>query len=464
MTTTNTAITPFKDEAAETEPLLTRTIDNLWRGVSQPWLPILCAILLGLTLLLALLLPQMPGQLSDDPAASARWLSATAENYGLLGSLIAGLGLLNAMNSLLWRLLTVLLGFVLLLHLVRLWLFDRQISRAQQLVAQPAQSGDSPLPLPAYPLLHRSRVAVDALPAAQFEQLQGRLAASFDTLQTGTHPLAEANTETSSEAGNAEAYHIFALRGRRELRLRMVLLGGGLLAMVAFWLLNVAGWRIQTDPLTPLERFRDDWHNVVVEFRIEGDAPVIVAQQPSARVEIALPTTTEPQRSGAVRAVVGPPALLIQSLSPDAELKRPDGASANAVGLLFPSPGSEETLILPQQETVLRVVRRTDAEPLTFAIESIQANAGESNRFTINSDETRTIRLGEEEVKLRFLPLYSRQVEITSLPGGWLLWPALVLCVIGLWGLRRKPAFTLVQIAPWHTDRSVMIVQGSEEN
>ena len=127
------------------------------------------------------------------------------------------------------------------------------------------------------------------------------------------------------------------------------------------------------------------------------------------------------------------------------------------------SPGSEETLIPPQQETVLRVVRRTDAEPLTFAIESIQANAGESNRFTINSDETRTIRLGEEEVKLRFLPLYSRQVEITSLPGGWLLWPALVLCVIGLWGLRRKPAFALVQIAPWHSDRSVMIVQGSDE-
>lgn len=469
MTTVDPTVTPQEttasSEAAPAAHFIARSLDNLWQVMLQPWLALLCCALLAFVILPALLLPQMSAQLGEDPAASARWLSLITSQYGILGKTVAGLGLFNAMNSLLWRLLTIFVAILLTLHLLRLWLFERQIAAAQKRLNDSEATESAPFPLPLYPTLQGERFAASNAPEMAYEQIQHQLRSGFDSLQTWQHEASAAD-ESAPEA----TFRILAVRGRRALRLRMLLLAGGVLAMGALWLLNVYGWRVETDAMTPLAHFRDDWRSLAVEFRVEGEQPTLVVQQSAKKTVLTLPANTESLGAGTVRSIAGPPALLIQSLSEGAELKRPDGASTNSVGLLFPTPGSEETLILPQQSTVLRIVRRTDAAPLTFAIETIRAvdpsqpDKNESNRFSIEGDETRTLQLGDSEVRLRFLPIYARQVIVTSLPGLWLLWLALPLTLIGLAGLRPTPAFVLVQIAPWPVARSLVIVQGSEKS
>ena len=51
------------------------------------------------------LLPQLPGQLQDEPAAADRWLTATVEAFGAAATVLRSLGLFDVLHSPLLRIL-----------------------------------------------------------------------------------------------------------------------------------------------------------------------------------------------------------------------------------------------------------------------------------------------------------------------------------------------------------------------
>ena len=65
-----------------------------------------------------------------------------------------------------------------------------------------------------------------------------------------------------------------------------------------------------------------------------------------------------------VRAQPGAPGLLVQTVDDALLLARPGQAvPVSAIGFGFPSVGSEETLLLPQQAVGLRIVRMEQGTP-----------------------------------------------------------------------------------------------------
>ena len=92
MTVSSTASTPILR-------LITGGLHSLWRWLCSPWLLFLGGGV-GLTLALATrALPQLPGQLLDEPATAARWMQDMSANYGVWGNLWLALGLFDVLHS-----------------------------------------------------------------------------------------------------------------------------------------------------------------------------------------------------------------------------------------------------------------------------------------------------------------------------------------------------------------------------
>lgn len=434
-------------------PLAT-LLDRVWLVLTRPWLALFVAVMLGVTILCALLLPQLPAQFIDDPIAAARWTSSHSRDYGALGSTLAGFGLFNAMNSVLWRVLSVALAFLLSLHLVKLWLLARQLHAVALAFALPTPDAGEPLSIPALLPVHRQRMVSQTLPEETFVRLVDACRHHFDEVQLSVPNQGELPAE----------HRCLAVRGRTALRLRLIGVIGGLLAMIALWLLNSYGWRVETPTLAPLDQFQDEWHQVQVIFAVDEGVPALRVGQSGTQHTLSV-TNDELLRLGDIRATASTPALVIESLSPEAPLRRPEGAIVTKLGLSFPTLGREETVSLEEQAAVLRIVRRAPNQqsPSGYTIEVIQGEDQANERFVIDKAEIRSLRLGDQTIDLRFTPLASRVVEVRHLPGLWLLWPALALGIVGLLGLRNRPGFAVVQVAPWPTERSVIVVQSSNQ-
>src|SRR5690606_2891692 len=89
------AVTPAPDAGADGRDVGT----TLWQLLCDPWLLLAIAGLLGVLLTAGALLPQLPGQLQDEPAAADRWLTATAEAFGAAGPWLRSLGLFDVLHS-----------------------------------------------------------------------------------------------------------------------------------------------------------------------------------------------------------------------------------------------------------------------------------------------------------------------------------------------------------------------------
>jgi hypothetical protein len=142
-------------------------------------------------------------------------------------------------------------------------------------------------------------------------------------------------------------------------------------------------------------------------------------------------------------------------------LARPGEERAVAgIGLVFPTPGSEESLLLPQQAAGLRIVRRV--ERTGFIVELYRSTEMQPVlRQEIEGGAPAEVRLEDGTLLVHLVPMPALQVDVRYLPGLWLTSVGLLLTALGAAGLWRRPAYMVAQIGPWPSERSVIVLQSN---
>lgn len=453
---------------------------SLWQGILSPWLLLGLAVLLVLLTLAAFLLPQLPGQLHNEAGATDRWLGVTAAGYGAVGVLLRNLGLFDIVHSLLYQTVLAVTTFVLLLQVAQLVIVAYHLRRVPGALNLAGTANGEPLPVAAATLLLRWRRAYADAPLAVTKELERLLEARLRHVERRTVRVAPAaaarpvDGETLAEAGSEGVTleeRLLALRGLRAVLLQPLLPLGMLAALALIWLNSAFGWEFTPPTLAPGESASDAVHNVRFEYVMSEPRPNLIGPVLRATVGEALavlPLAEEMRASLAgveLRAQPGHPALLVRTPDGAPLLARPGQVTPVAsIGLSFPSPGSEETLLLPQQAAGLRVVRLETgaAGPAEdeFLVEVYQSESETPvERYTVAASTILTIPVGEGELALAVVPMPGLAIQVRQAPGLWLLWPALALLVAGALGFWRRPGFVLAQIGPWPVERTIITVQ-----
>jgi hypothetical protein len=449
-------------------------------GLGSPWLLLVLSGWLALLLFVSIWLPQMPDYLREEGNAASRWLLAAATPYGVLGGVARGLGLFDVLHSPLFLAPLAALIFVLLVQIVQ------QISAAQALrrlpvaLAAPGVDGE-PLPLHSPYRLLRWRGAVAEPALALAGQVQMLLEARFGhverrTLRVAPAPVAASGGSAGSGDGAAPVLEerLLAARGQQAVYVRPLLLAGMLCAALYLWAASVLAWHFEVSLLIPGAPAVDSVHNFTVQYELArpvdgvltprlrvvlGDASTQVTVAPPMAAQIAGVDVT-------ARAVA--PALEVRTLNDSAELARPgQAATVSALGLGFPTDGSEETVLLPRIGAGLRIVRDGQNTPAvdddTFLVEVYGGDSEQPlRRFAVTASQVETIRVrgpGDPTLPLAFVPLPALAVTAHAAPGQWLLGVALLLAAVGLFGYRRQPGFVLVQLGSWPEQRTVITMQ-----
>ncbi len=141
------------------------------------------------------------------------------------------------------------------------------------------------------------------------------------------------------------------------------------------------------------------------------------------------------------------------------------------MGLSFPTPGSEESLILPDQGIGVRIIRRPlSAGPEkteddgVYSVEIYEANsAAPAERLPLDAMKPETIDVADGDVTLEFLPTVGVVVAVRSEPGSPLYWLAGLLTIIGLVGFVRVPAYLLAQVGEWSPTKAFVIAQSNSQ-
>ena len=460
--------TPSAKTEAENGPDL---LARIWLFLTRPWLLFAVGGLALLFSVSAAFLPQLPGQLATDPVGASRWFLTTANEYGAMGNTIRDLGLFDYLHSLPLRFLLTGLGLLLLLHIgdlaERAWGMRRLAAAVTQTDAEVGR----PLTLPMMAQRHRRRLSVDRSPAILATETAQWLSAPFPHQTRTTHGLA-------GEAPAGQEERILATVNEWAAWLRLAGGAGLLLALGGLWLVVNVGWSVHLPVLAPGDSFRYASQKLTLTYDVPSGRPpaefrVQFEEAQGTLSGITPATADQGLRLGTVqvdtRSAV--PGLLISS---NRAALAPAGQSqlAEQVGLLFPSPGSEETVTLPEQEYALRLVRLPapaqgpiPAQP-TFQVELFDSSSLVSGapvqRLELRGSEGSSIFLDRGQLQIAFVPMPGLTVSVRSMPGLWLLWPALALILVGSVGFLRRPGFLLAQIAPWPADRSVLILQSDD--
>lgn len=469
--------------AARTSPARGRTDawQVIWLALGSPWLLLGLAGWLALLLLVSIWLPQMPDYLREEGSAASRWLLAASTPYGVLGTVARGLGLFDVLHGPLFQAPLAALIFVLLVQIIQQITAAQALRRLPALLAAPGVDGE-PLPLRTPYRLLRWRGAVTEPALALAGQCQILLEARFGRVERRTLRVAPAPVTVEGEDG-AEGSdsrspvleeRLLATRGQQAVLLRPLLLAGMLCAALYLWTASTLAWHFEAPFLIPGAPAVDSVHGLTMQYELAR--PVDGVLTPRLRVALgdeSTPVTVAPRMAAQLagvdvvaRAVA--PALEVRTLADSADLARPgQAATVSALGLGFPTDGSEETVLLPRIGAGLRIVRDGQNTPAVdddvFLVE-VYSSASEQplRRFTVTASQIETIRVrgpGDPALTLAFVPLPALAVEARSTPGQWLLVVALVLAVIGLFGYLQQPGFVLVQFGPWPAQRTVMTMQ-----
>ena len=264
---------------------------------------------------------------------------------------------------------------------------------------------------------------------------------------------------------------MLALRGLNAAMLRPLLVLGMLTALSLIWINAIFGWEFTAQQLAPGERTADAVHDLRFEYHLERPSPDVL--QPSLIATVgndtaSMPVTQEMQEqvgNAVVRAQPGAPGLLVQTVDDALLLARPGQAvPVSSIGFGFPSVGSEETLLLPQQAIGLRIVRMEQGKPGAaedgFLVEVFQGgNERAISRITVDHSQIVSIPTFTGEVLLAMTPLPNLSIQVRHGPGYWLLWPALALLALGAIGFAQQSGFVLAQIGPWPPERAVITLQ-----
>lgn len=412
------------------------------------------------------MLPQLPGQLNDEPSAAARWLASTAAAYGVWGSALQALGLFNLLRSPLLAAFLALIVLIATIHLARAGARLRQFALLEERFTQPISTSGEPLALyPAEPVARR-RAALPASPDGTVTAIQQHLVARFSVLRQETVPPApSASEETAADASDME-HRFLALQHPNAVYLLPLLPLGMILIAAAIWWVTVFGWQVTTPALAPGESYRSVNHELTIhhvapaitgtasiaEITLRGENRQVTRPEDSTRFTLGNTTVT-------LRRTL--PALWIQNPEGVALLAQPDEPEPVAtLGLVFPTPGSEESVLLPSEVAGLRLVRRTN-QPDAFVVELYRsADVQPSLRAEVQMPDTLTIPLGDGG-EIQVIPVRALQAEVRYLPGLWLAWLGIAAMLAGAVGALRRPRYLLIQVAPWPTDRSVLVAQAS---
>jgi hypothetical protein len=435
--------------------------------------------LVALLLALNWILPQLPGQLDSEAGAADRWLAAAAAAAGALGGVLRGLGLFQIMQSTLLQLLLSLLIFVLLLQLARLAAAAYALRQAPHVLDHAGSVNGEPLPVTtaaaaANPLL-RWRSSHPAPPLTVAGELQRLLDARLRHVERRTVRVLPAAVDEAAAGESGEGLtleeRLLAVRGQSAAFLRPLLVLGMLAAALLIWTNATFGWEYTASHLAPGERMADAIHDLRFEYRIEQGAPGVLQPQLIASVRnntAVIPVEQEMQEqvgNAVVRGQPDVPGLIIQTVDGQLLLARPGQvAPVASIGLGFPSAGSEETLLLPQQAAGLRIVRVEAGAPGpaedVFLVEVFQSGSEQAVlRTQITGSEIVSIPTQLGTVVLAMTPLPTLAIQVRHSPGQWLLWVALALVALGLPGFWQQPGFVLAQIGPWPPERAVVTLQ-----
>jgi hypothetical protein len=455
-----------------------RLIDASWRALRRPWPLIVSGVTVLLLVISARILPQLPGQLSSDPAMAARWLLGASAEYGVLGDILRTLGLFNVLHSFLLQVVLAVISLILFVHLgdllAALWRYRRLAS----LLHEPATGLGVPITSPAPQPVYRLRQASNQPPESLAEQVRNELTARFGQVLIANVALpaaaassiaASAQVDEPPDTSTVET-RLLAMRYAVWSNLRPLLILGLLVALVAVWLIVTVGWELAPIVLAPDDTYRFTPYSLELTYQIEHQSeqvrPSLAARVGATEGSTVVTGPMEMSLDGVdIRAQPGTPALLITTADGEPDLTRVGQSDASSsLGLTFPSPGSEESVVLPKQAIGLRIVRMADQMDTStdhaFMLEIYQGDSPQpTQRVTIDGNRVETVPIDEQGLALQVMALPGLEVSARYLPGAWLLWIAAALVVVGAIGFWFRPAFVLAQIAPWPAERAVVVAQ-----
>ena len=496
----NTILTDQTNQAPVT--LRRQWVRTLWHWLGSPTVLGLAGALVLLLFLGAAVIRQMPGQIADDPAAATRWLLTVGEEYGMLGNTLRTLGLFDVLHNPVLQLLLAIIALILFIHLgnmaAALWRFW-QIA---QIPPAPVNTAGGPIPLPTTQPLYRLRQTTTQLPAELAAQLARILKLQFDEVMTTTvsltaPPASAAQAETQlavepllvTDRVSVAEWRLLARRHPQPwIWLRLLVIVGLFLALAGVWIILLAGWEITPPLLAPGEQYRATTQRVTLSYTVlehaDALAPTLGVELADSSHEVPLAESRRLQLGQVTLAAnAGPPALWIRSKDAAVTLSRP-GQAQNAMdlGLIFPTLGSEDSVVV-ENRVGLRIVRvavlpeavkanandsanDSTASPLNtaaheqFLVEVYQPDEAKPvQTIVVSGPATAKIQVSGKVRELRFVPLPSMAAAVRYQPAIWLLWVALALVVVGAVGYRYRPAFLLLQLAPWPTARTVVVAQ-----
>ncbi len=438
-----------------------------------------CSAMMLLLLAASLLLPQIPGQISEDPVATARWLQEWNPATGQLSAWQRALGLYTVLSSPLFQLIAAFTFMLTILHLANGVALILALRRLPQALHAPDSVPPQGAPIFYPQQILRQRAVTPQPPVIVAEAVERTLAAlpgrllreirngENQAISDATGRDAAEALETDNVAGEQRW---LLVRHERSAWLRPWLFGGLALALVSLWLAVHVGWSVTPAPLAPGESYSYAPHGLLLEYgihpRTKGAtaSAILTATVVSDTITLDVETNQSGNAGGAqIRMTKGTPALWVQA--PAALLLAPGDLPEDArpgLGLLFPQPGSEQVVVLANRNAGLRIVRLADADTdrPAFLVEVYEAGSAQPSQRLQVSDAAGVV-MGQKDapLELGLTPTVGIQVEASRRPGLWLLWLALGMAVVGAWGYLRRPGFTLVQLAHWPVERSVMVVQ-----
>jgi hypothetical protein len=244
---------------------------------------------------------------------------------------------------------------------------------------------------------------------------------------------------------------------RPHLQLIRPLLMVGLLTCVAgAWIALAFGWHITPPPLAPGAVFRSANRNLVLHYSVPPTTTQSAALD--ARLQgtrLALPVALQP---GVNQARIGPATLSVRPNFPAVWIATDDGSEQltlpgeskmrSTIGLVFANPGSEESVLIPEQRAGLRVVQRAGTSE--FVLELYRSDTVQPiYRGELTPGGRLTIPLTEATTQIIVSSLPGIQVDVRNLPGLWLVPLGVLLALIGASAYFRQSGFVLVQVAPW---------------
>lgn len=479
-TSTVTNSTLSSTTSGDEESSLSILFVRIWQILQQPLLLIGVALLILILQVAAQMLPQMPGQFQDDAADGARWLLSTQESYGGMGSLLAALGLFDFAHSFVLRLLLGLLTFLLLIQLGNLFVLFQRMRQLRDLLQQPTQGNGEPLPVPGLGSVYRQRQALAGSPVRMAPRIEQQIGALFPRRQGQIlrHPQPVDAPPAEIDTLEGERRWL-VLDGQPFLYLRLLAWVGIALALTLVWLGILYGWQVEPSILTPNSEFRLPQRNLLLSYQVAptvgseessavGNRPALLARLGEESGLLPAETVSQLRLDGVdVHSQPAAPALIVESWLGEerlAALALPGQPGlVERLGLAFPTVGSEESILIPEAEMGMRLVRLpTDNRFLVEVVSSVSDQ--DTQRTEISTDDAIVVPYGADDgaliLRIRYLP--SLSVSVRYQPGARWIWLALLLAIVGAAGFLRRPRFLLCQLAPWPQDRSVLVAQSDD--